>query len=96
MPLNEVSIAMQYYSFTTMSTVGLGDFNPKSDAERLACSLVMLCGVSITTLLIYSLESSSKEIKEYIEKNNDLRQLGLFFSTLKKFNNDSPLPESKV
>jgi len=30
-----------------LSTVGFGDFNPKSDAERIVCSVIMVAGVAI-------------------------------------------------
>jgi len=45
-------IALTYYSFTTLSTVGLGDYHPRSSAERLICSFVMVIGVSLTTIII--------------------------------------------
>ena len=35
-----------YFAFTTLSTVGLGDYYPKSDIERLAGSFFLLIGVA--------------------------------------------------
>ena len=38
---------MTYFSFTSLSTVGLGDFNPRSDYERLIISLILMFGVAV-------------------------------------------------
>lgn len=40
-------IVVVYFMFTTLTTVGLGDFNPKSEIERLFISLILICGVLI-------------------------------------------------
>ena len=35
-----------YFAFTSLSTVGFGDFNPKSQVERLATVFILLVGVA--------------------------------------------------
>ena len=35
-----------YFAFTTLSTIGLGDYHPKSDSERLFGSFLLLFGVA--------------------------------------------------
>lgn len=35
-----------YYATTTLSTVGLGDYHPKSSYERVLTSIIMVTGVS--------------------------------------------------
>lgn len=42
----EIQLHIMYYMFTTLTTVGFGDFHPKTDAERVWCILVFLIGVS--------------------------------------------------
>ncbi len=37
-----------YYSVTTLTTVGYGDFTPTTDLSRVIASLYMLIGVTIT------------------------------------------------
>ena len=44
-----------YYISTTLSTVGLGDFHPKSDNERVLISIYMLFGYLIFSYLISEL-----------------------------------------
>jgi hypothetical protein len=39
------AIALVYYAFTSLSTVGFGDYNPRSDAERVLIAVVLLFGV---------------------------------------------------
>jgi len=36
---------MAYFSFTTLSTVGFGDFHPKTNGERLFMVLIMVGGI---------------------------------------------------
>jgi voltage-gated potassium channel len=38
---------LMYFAFTTLSTVGFGDYYPVSNIERLVGSFVMLFGVAI-------------------------------------------------
>ena len=35
-----------YFMFTTLSTVGFGDFNPKSEVERTIMTFILLIGVA--------------------------------------------------
>ena len=41
------AIAVSYWGFTTLTTIGLGDYHPRSDYERMLCSAIFLAGVSI-------------------------------------------------
>lgn len=36
-----------YFSFTTLTTVGFGDYHPRSDGERIFVIIQMLLGVAI-------------------------------------------------
>jgi len=39
-----------YYALTSLSTVGLGDYVPKSDLERVLCAFMLLFGVGIFSI----------------------------------------------
>jgi hypothetical protein len=41
-----------YFSFTTLSTVGFGDYNPRSDIERAFMSMGLLFGVIIFSVIM--------------------------------------------
>ena len=45
-PFRKVLIST-YFGFTTLSTIGLGDFYPVSDHERFVAAFLMLFGVLI-------------------------------------------------
>ena len=47
-----MAIIVVYFSMTSLSTVGFGDFNPRSDGERLACSMALLFGVAIFSYIM--------------------------------------------
>jgi hypothetical protein len=50
--LDDQSIIVMYWAFTTLSTVGFGDYNPRSDGERLMCAFFMLFGVAIFSYIM--------------------------------------------
>ena len=35
-----------YFAFTTLSTVGFGDYHPKGEIERIITTFILLCGVA--------------------------------------------------
>lgn len=41
-----------YFAFTSLSTVGFGDFNPRSDVERLITAFILLLGVAIFSYIM--------------------------------------------
>lgn len=48
----QVSIILMYYAFTSMSTVGFGDYHPRSDYERVFCALILLFGVTMFSYIM--------------------------------------------
>mmetsp|Transcript_25788 Transcript_25788/g.39643 ORF Transcript_25788/g.39643 Transcript_25788/m.39643 type:complete len:81 (-) Transcript_25788:231-473(-) len=51
------SIALTYFVFTSLSTVGLGDFHPVSDIERVAGAIMLLFGVMMTSFVMENFSS---------------------------------------
>lgn len=89
----ENSVAMQYYALTTLSTVGFGDYHPKSNLERL-----IICSIFLGGLIIFSLITG--QFLEVIDKytvmhsdNGDSDSLGKFLGLLVKFNHNRPLSQ---
>jgi hypothetical protein len=56
------AIALTYYSFTTLATVGLGDYHPYSNLERFFCAFIMLFGVMTLSLLLGNFGNAIKDI----------------------------------
>ncbi len=47
-----IVIAMMYFAFTSLSTVGFGDINPRSNIERLLGAFMLLLGVAIFSVFM--------------------------------------------
>jgi len=45
-------IVAMYYSFTSLSTVGFGDYHPRSDFERIVCAIILCIGVGLFSSII--------------------------------------------
>jgi voltage-gated potassium channel len=52
MSFGERTIASFYFTFTTLSTVGFGDYYPRNNIERLMGSFVLLGGVAIFSYIM--------------------------------------------
>ena len=51
----KTSITLIYFTLTSLSTVGFGDFFPKTDWERLASTIMLLVGVATFSYAQYHL-----------------------------------------
>ena len=49
------TVKLTYFAFTTLSTVGFGDFHPRSDRERLLIVFIFLVGVNLTSFVMDTL-----------------------------------------
>ena len=50
--IGEKTIIAGYFAFTSLTTVGFGDYTPQSDPERLLCSFILLIGVAIFSFIM--------------------------------------------
>ena len=77
-------IVLMYYSFTTLTTVGFGDFAPYSDAERVFISIGLLFGVSIFSYILSDFLEMVTDWLKYTDGKDD--ELDKFLGLLKAFN----------
>ena len=80
-----------YYAFTSLSTVGFGDYNPKANIERVFCAFILLFGVSIFS---YIMGIFIEILDEYQKLNASLDEgdlLTQFINLLTRFNSGKPL-----
>mmetsp|Transcript_29529 Transcript_29529/g.44933 ORF Transcript_29529/g.44933 Transcript_29529/m.44933 type:complete len:86 (+) Transcript_29529:1503-1760(+) len=82
---------MMYFSFTTITTVGFGDYHPKSDLERVICAVVMLFGVMVASIVMDSFSTMVKELRSFNKNFDDSERLALFFGTIKHLNGQTPM-----
>ena len=88
---SEVALISLYYSFTTLSTIGFGDFHPKDDVERIFCAIIMVGGVMVFS---YIMGNFVDMIKNYEIMNSDIDDgdnLSKFFGMMKRFNKGKDL-----
>lgn len=60
----ERAIVVIYYAFTSLSTVGFGDYNPRADQERALCAFLLLFGVAIFSYIMGVFNSILQQQKE--------------------------------
>ena len=83
---------MFYFISTTLSTVGLGDFRPISDIERLEILPYMLFGYLIFSYIISEMKYVTNQLINSVATNEDLNGLNMFISTIRRlYNSNLPL-----
>ena len=82
----EVALIMMYWAFTTVMTVGFGDFYPAANLERVLGSFLMLSGVAMFTI-IKDVFSWIYDFLVHLDDDlQDEENLVSFLNVLKRFN----------
>ena len=84
-----------YYSFTTLSTVGFGDYNPKSNFERLIMIVVFVVGVALFSIIQGNFLTTIQNYQQIQAENENSERLSQFLSLLKKYNKGALNPVFK-
>ena len=77
---------MIYFAFTSLTTVGFGDFYPISDQEQLFAAFMLLFGVLIFSYIMNEYIALIDNYKEHIAEYDEGDNLRKFFGMLKHFN----------
>jgi len=85
---------MNYYAFTSLSTVGFGDLHPRSDVERIFCSFMLMFGVAIFSYIMGIFIEVLEKSKASAADLDDLEMLSKFFGLMKHFNKGKPLDDT--
>jgi len=80
------AIAMMYYAFTSLSTVGFGDLSPKNDAERIYVSILLFVGVIIFSYILGCFTGILDTFKDVDAEMEDGEGLSQFFGLIKHYN----------
>lgn len=83
----DATMTVLYFSFTTLSTVGFGDYVPRTDDERIIGILILVFGVAIFSIIMGSFVDILVQFKTFNEEFSDER-LSTFFEIMKHFNNN--------
>ena len=76
-----------YFAFTSLSTVGFGDYYPVSSLERLVCAFVLLIGVAMFSYILGELIQGVNRINKLNKPLGKEEDLDRFFKILYYFNN---------
>jgi hypothetical protein len=82
-----------YYSFTSLSTVGFGDFHPRSNVERLFCSVVLVGGVIVFSYIMGDFIAMLENYQILNGEIDDGDNLSMFFGMMKKYNKNVPIKQ---
>ena len=85
-----------YFMFTTLSTVGFGDYNPKSEIERVIMTLILIIGVACFSWIMGQFIEILFQVQAVTGDNEDSVTLYRWLLILKNFNNNKPLPPDMV
>ena len=84
------TITVMYYAFTSLSTVGFGDFYPRSDPERLLCAFILLFGVAIFSYIMGNFIEILDQFQKINEPLDEGHNLAKFICLLTQFNRGKP------
>jgi hypothetical protein len=92
----EVLIMACYFSFTSLTTVGFGDYHPRGNLERFVCAFILLIGVAIFSYIMGNFITILQEMKEFAADLDDGDNLSKFFGTMKHFNDNVPIDQRMI
>ena len=79
-------IAVFYFAFTTLTTVGFGDLRPYSTFERIFNAIILFVGVACFSYIIGNFLNVLDTYKLVLSENEDSDNLSRFFGILQKYN----------
>ena len=62
---------MTYFAFTSLSTVGFGDYHPVTNFERILCAIIILFGNAIFGYIIGKFNDMIQEMKAFNSEMED-------------------------
>lgn len=86
-------IVVVYFAFTTLATVGYGDYRPHSDIERIMCSFILLFGVAVFSFIMGNFIEILMSFKSVTAENEESENLTKWLGLLARFNKGRPLPK---
>lgn len=89
----ERTIIVMYFAFTTLSTVGFGDYAPRSNAERLVFTWVLLGGVAIFSYIMGVFIEILQSFFDLTDDVQDDENLSRWFGLIKRFNYGRPVSQ---
>ncbi len=82
-----------YFSFTSLSTVGFGDYHPISNSERLVTCFLLLFGVAIFSWIMGDFIQILDQFQMINAELDEGDKLSKFLGLMKRFNAGKDLSE---
>ena len=82
----DINVVGMYFAFTTISTVGFGDYYPKTDFERAVWAPVLLSGVALFSYFMGYLLEMLIKVKDLDKEFSNEEELERFFGLMNYFN----------
>ena len=79
-----------YFAFTTISTVGFGDYYPLTDTERAVWAPILLSGVAVFSYFMGYLLEMLIMVKDLSKEINNEEDLEKFYMLIRSFNGGKP------
>jgi len=83
---DSVMLKVFYFAFTSLTTVGFGDYHPISTIERAFCGFMLFMGVLIFSYIMNEYNSLIDQYNASQQEYDEGDQLKLFFVVMKHFN----------
>jgi len=90
---NYIGIVAMYFSFTSLATVGFGDYHPRSNVERVFTAFVLLFGVAVFSYCMGIFVEILKNFQQLNTEFNEGDQLTMFLQVFQRFNGGKALPQ---
>ena len=90
-PTKDSLIISLYFAFTSLSTVGFGDYAPRGNIERFFGAFMLLFGVAIFSYIMGNFIDILSQAQSYSASLDDGDTLTKFFGIIQKFNLEKPL-----
>ena len=88
-------VKVWYFSITTLTTIGYGDFRPISVYEKIATAILLLFAVAIFSYIMGTFIDILKDFRN-LEKFNDHKNLTKWIAMLSKYNNGVALKRQLI
>lgn len=92
---NKVLVRIWYYAITTLSTIGFGDYSPKSVNEKILGCLVLLFGVAVFSIIMNNLMDIFRKVSS-LEDVGAPKDLSKWIAMLSKYNNGLPMSKDTI
>lgn len=83
-----------YFSLTSLSTVGFGDYHPRANSERIFCAIILVLGVMIFSYVMGNFISMIESFKALNAEPDEGDELSKFFGLIKRYNNNKDINQN--